>query len=138
MTKSNTTSEPAAASSSPTPFIPKVLKQISTNLLKLRVGSEVFLKITAAMKVAPMSAKEAAKPEGERKQPPTLIDCVDLPTGETVTIIAGATLKDLLSESYPGDTYVGKGFWIKVIEKKDVQGGGGRSYNVYDVKEIAV
>jgi hypothetical protein len=33
---------------------------------------------------------------------------------------------------------VGKSFQISIKEKKAAQGGGGRSYNTYDVVEIAV
>lgn len=117
-------------------FVPKVLKQVSTNLIKLRAGSSIYFKVTAPMKEAAKATRTDGKDAD--KNPPTLLDGVDLASGEVGTIICGSVLIDLFNSEYPSDSYVNKGFWIRVVEKKDAQAGGGRSYNVYDVKEIAV
>lgn len=120
----------------------KVLKQVSTNLLKIKAGVTVYVKITDKMHVAKASrADEAAAkkdPNAKRKEPPTLLPVINLETGEVQTIIAGTVLIDLLNDEYPSEGYIGKSYVIECLAKKDAQGGGGRSYNTYDVKEIAV
>lgn len=112
-------------------FVPKVIKKITQNLLKLRAGSLVYVKVRAPMELA-----KAIKRGKSDKAPPTLLPVINLETGEEQTIIAGAVLVDLLMDEYPDKSYVGKGFMIAVKEKKDSQEGGGRTYNTYDVAEI--
>jgi hypothetical protein len=134
-----TTASAAPAASTPTnvlPFKIKVLKQVSTNLLKLRAGDECYVTITGKMEKAQALKKQSA--EDAKKEPPTLIPVINLLTGEIQSIIAGSVLVDLLNDQYPKDTYVGKSFHITLKVKKAAQGGGGRSYNTYDVVEIAV
>lgn len=123
------------------PAAVKVVKQVSTNLLKMKVGTTVYVTITEKLHKAKISrADEAAAkkdPTAKVKEPPTLLPVVNLETGEVQTIIAGTVLVDLLNDEYPSDSYVKKSFMIATVQKKDAQGGGGRSYNTYDVKEIA-
>lgn len=142
MAKSKEKETPAAeapAAEAPAKFVPKIIKQVSTNLLKLRPGMTVYVKITDAMKKAPVLKKQQTLPDGEKpKEPPTLVPCINLETGEVVTIIAGSVLQDLFNDEYPGNGYVGKGFAIEVKDQKASAGGGGRRYNNYNVAEIEV
>lgn len=127
------------ATHTPAPFVPKILKQVSTNLLKLRPGMTVYVKITDRMQQAkPLKKGEKTKEDGTPREPPTLIPVVNLATGEVQSIIAGSVLRDLLNDEYPSDKYVGRGFMIEVREQKAAQGGGGRRYNTYNVAEIEV
>lgn len=118
--------------SAPLPF--KIIKQVSVNLLKIRAGMTVFVKITGPMHVAKRLKKETA--EDKAKEPPTLLPVINLETGEVQEIIVGSVLKDLLDDEYPAAKYVGRGFQIAVKEQKDAKAGGGRRYNTYDVAEI--
>lgn len=134
----NQSTAPSAASSTNVlPFKIKVVKQVSTNLLKLRSGMTAFVTITGKMEKA-KALKNQKAGEDKAKEPPTLIPVTNLETGEVQSIIAGSVLVDLLNDEYPKDTYVGKSFQISIKEKKAAQGGGGRSYNTYDVVEIAI
>jgi hypothetical protein len=142
MAKSNQNAAPTETSApAPTPakFVPKVIKQVSTNLLKLKPGMTVYVKVTDAMKKAPALKKQQTLPDGEKpKEPPTLLPCINLETGEVATIIAGSVLVDLFNDEYPNGSYVGKGFAIEVKDQKASAGGGGRRYNNYNVAEIEV
>jgi hypothetical protein len=131
--------ETVEETAAPAKFVPKVLKQISSNLLKLKPGMTVYVKATGAMAKAPALKKQQTLPDGEKpKEPPTLLPCVNLETGEVVSIIAGSVLVDLLNDAYPNAGYVGKGFAIEVKDQKASAGGGGRRYNNYNVAEIEV
>lgn len=130
------------ASASPTPapvtpgaFVPKVIKQVTLPLWKLRAGGELFVKITEKMQIAKALKNQTA--EDKAKEPPTLINAVKLDTGEVGQFIAGSVLRDIFNDEYPNNSYVGKGFWIKVEAQKDSKAGGGRRYNNYTVAEIA-
>lgn len=152
MAKSNDTptAAPAAVASAPAApaettapagprkFVPKVLKVITLPLIKLRPGSELFVQVVSPMFLADAIKNPKPLKEGETAQkPPMLVNVMDLETGEAAQIIPGQILQDIFTDKYPKETYVGKGFWIKVGEKKG--GGGGRSgYNTYTVSEIEV
>lgn len=131
--------ETAVTETHSTPDVPlqfKVIKQVSTNLLKLRAGMTVFVKVTAAMHTAKRLKKESA--EDKAKEPPTLLPVINLETGEVQSIIVGSVLKDLIDDEYPKQGYVGHGFQIALKEQKDAKAGGGRRYNTYDLAEIAL
>jgi hypothetical protein len=128
-----------AANVAPRIFDPskiKIVKQVSTNLLKLRPGMTVYVTIMGPMEKAKALKKQSA--EDKAKEPPTLLPCINLETGEVCSIIGGAVLVDLLNDEYPQNAYVKKSFQIVVKEQKDAKGGGGKRYNNYDVKEISV
>ena len=131
---------PAVVASNPVPgpFVPKVVKQVTMPLFKLRAGSEIYIKITGKMFLSKPIKGDKPK-EGEKaKEPPTLIPVVKLDTGEIGQIIAGSVLRDIFTDEYPNETYVNKGFWIVVTEQKESKAGGGRRYNNYTVSEIEV
>ena len=52
-------------------------------------------------------------------------------TPEEALMICATVLKSVLDENYPDKSYVGKGFKITKMEKKE-----GRSYNEYDLSEL--
>jgi hypothetical protein len=117
-------------------FQPKVIKQVSVNLLKLRPGVQLWALFTAPMAVSKPLKNQSA--EDKAKEPPTLLPIVNLESGEVQNIIVGSVLKDLLNDEYPNGSYVGRAFGIAVKEQKDAKAGGGRRYNNYDVVEIEV
>lgn len=126
--------EAAPAAANVVKFTPKVVKQVSVNLLKLRAGYTVYVLLTGAMATSKPLKNQTA--EDAKKEPPTLLPVINLETGEVQNIITGTVLKDLLNDEYPRNGYVGKSFWIAVKEQKEAKAGGGRRYNNYDVKEI--
>lgn len=118
-------------------FVPKVLKLVTLPLFKLKAGSEIFVKILdKAYKATPIKNEAPAKPGEAPKEPPMLVNVLKLDTGELGQIIPGSLLIDILNDQYPNDSYVRKGFWIKVGDQKASAGGGGKRYNTYTVSEI--
>jgi hypothetical protein len=97
------TDAPAAAPSNVStnvlPFKIKVIKQVSTNLLKLRAGMTAYVTITGKMEKAKELKKQSA--ENKAKEPPTLIPVTNLETGEVQSIIAGSVLVDLSERRIP-------------------------------------
>jgi hypothetical protein len=65
-----------------------------------------------------------------RKEAAYLAPVIDLETGEKGQIILGLVLREILSEEFPDDGYVGKCF---AISQSRVTG---KNYNVYDISEI--
>lgn len=119
-------------------FVPKVLKVITVPQTKIRPGMELFLLIVAPIVRAPAlkNAPVEKDSEGKEKLPPHLLRAVDLETGEITEIIPGTVLVDLMQETYPLNSYVGRSFQVKCNEQKAAKAGGGRRYNTYSVNEI--
>lgn len=127
---------PTTESTAPPKFVPKIIKQVSVNLMKLRPGVTVYALITGVMAISKPLKNQSD--EDKKKEPPTLLPFVNMETGEVQNLIVGAVLKDLLNDEYPKDSYVKRGFMIAVKEQKDAKAGGGRRYNNYDVAEVEV
>jgi hypothetical protein len=56
--------------------------------------------------------------------------CTDLETGQDVQVIVATVLRGILTEDYPNDSYVGKGFAITQYRVP------GKDYNHFDVAEL--
>lgn len=124
----------ATAAPTPAKFVPKVIKQVTQNLLKLRPGITVY--ILAREKMFESKPLKKQTEENKDKKPPTLLPVINLETGEAESIIVGDVLKDVFADEYPKDAYVGRCFMIAVKDQKASAGGGGRRYNTYNVVEI--
>ncbi len=124
---------PAAAQPSlPFAVIPK--KQLTQNVLKMRSGSLVYVRVTGAHYEA--KALKNERPSEKDKKRPELLPVTNLVTGQTHVLICGSVLLDVFTDEYPGGEYVGKCFRISLEEKKEAKEGGGRTYNTYNVTEI--
>lgn len=71
--------------------------------------------------------------DGQPRRPPTLVEVLDMDTGEMAQIIAATIIKTELSEAYPNDGYVGLGFEITKQKRKE-----GREYDPYSIVEVEV
>lgn len=103
-------------------FVPRKLKSVTRQLIKMGNNKPYYLKLQSAI--------HEGKKIGD-KEPAKLIDVVDLESGEEAQIIAGAVLVGILTEAYPGGEYVGKCF--EIVKFRDA----GTAYNTYNVSEIA-
>ena len=103
-------------------FIPKKLRSVTRTLFKMENNKEYYFKLQEPM--------YTGKKIGD-KEPATLLNVVDLETGEEGQIIVGAVLKGIMEESYPGQEYVGRCF--EVVKFRDAK----HDYNTYNVTEIA-
>jgi hypothetical protein len=135
--QTSVTTAASVPTASPRKFNPadaKVVKVLTLPLIKLRAGMVVYVQPLKAMYEA--KPIKNAKPDDKDKKPPTLLDVVNLETGELAQIILGTVLADIFNDEYPQGAYVKKGFKIEVGEQKASQAGGGKRYNQYSVFEI--
>lgn len=91
----------------------KRVRHVTRPQLKLTPGVEYYVKFQGP---AHLGEKVA-----DNKDPATLIDVVDLRTGEEMNIIAPAVFLKELNKAYPGESYIGKSFafeLMKVPEKR--------------------
>ncbi len=134
--KSATAESPSAPPAGFDPTTAKVVKQVTVPLHKLKVGDVIYVKVMKAIELAKEMRNK--KPGDEDKKPPHLMQIIDLQTGALENIIIGMTLVDEFNDSYPGESYVGRGFKIAVLEQKQTTGGGGKRYNTYAITEIEI
>lgn len=104
-------------------FVPRKIKSITKQLLKMENNRPYYLRIVGAM--------FAGKKIEDQKEAATLVDVINLETGEENQIIVAAVLKGILNETYEGEAYVGKCFEIVKHRVADVK------YNTFNVSEIA-
>ncbi len=108
----------------------KVKKILTRPLLKFAKDIPIHVLIEGKMYIG----KEMRQKEGEKKkEPATLVDVVNLDTGEQCQVICSAVVKSVLNEEYSGDAYVGKAFRITKLGR-----AAGKSYDAYGVAEIEV
>jgi hypothetical protein len=109
-------------------FTPVTKKVLTRPLLKFMADAPHYVRIECAMYIG----KEMKAAAGEKKkEPATLCDITDLETGEQAQMIVNAVVKSVLSESYTGDTYVGKCFSITKKTRTP-----GKSYDPFNIVEI--
>lgn len=130
MAQAKQSNAPAADESTNTgPVITfKEKKRVTLPVIKFEPGKPVFVKILGEMH---LGKKTKGRGDKAQMEPATLAEVVDLNTGENGLIICATVLKSVLDENYPNNAYVGKGFKITKMEKRE-----GRSYNEYDLVEL--
>jgi hypothetical protein len=115
-----------------TDFVPKRKRLLTRPVLKMPEGTPRYVRIEEPMFIG-KTVKEKAKGDDNKKEkePATILNVVDLSTGEQAQIVCNTVLKSVLSEEYPNNAYVGKCF---LIEK---QGRApGKDYNPFHIEEI--
>lgn len=103
-----------------------VKKQVVLPQLKLVVGNEYFFKPTSEMYIG--------KKIEDDKDPATLMNGVNLETGEECLIVVPTVLASVLREAYEerDDSYVGKCFRFELVKVN------GKKYHQVKVEEIEV
>lgn len=102
----------------------KRIRNVTLPVLKLGLGQPRFLYILGPMKEGPKL--------DDKKEPAILIHAADMETGEEGNVIAPAILRKELTEGYPGDGYVDRGF--EVTKTRDPE----KKYNHVSIAEVAV
>lgn len=106
----------------------KKKKVLTRPVLKLVENEPIYVKLVGPMHLG----KEMKQKEGEKKKDPaTLIDVINLSTGEEAQIIASAVIKSVLDELYPNQSYVGLGFSMVKQARQP-----GKQYNPVHIEEI--
>lgn len=110
-------------------FKAKAVRRVTRPVMKMEEGKAVFFRAVGAFyegrEIKPTSGTDA------QMKPATLIDVIDLETGEEAQIVAGAVLASNLREAYPNDTYKGRCFQVTKLPKAK-----GKRYFNFDVVEI--
>jgi hypothetical protein len=110
-------------------FQPKVKKVLTRPTFKLVVDVPTFIRAEDAMFVGTVrKRRDGTAPD---KEPPTLLNCTNLETGEQGQIILNTIVKQTLEEEYPSAAYVGKCFQITKQKRKE-----GKQYDPFNIVEI--
>lgn len=119
---------PAASAAMPSNFKPLRVITLPSLVLKM-AGDARALKFLDAMRVSSVVDKPTA--EGKKKEPATICGVIDVATGEQFTFLVPAVVKANLIRDFPGDTYVGKVFWIECLGRRKE----GQRYNDFKIVE---
>ena len=107
----------------------KISRRVTLPLFKIAAGTTLYIKCLAPMFIG----KEVSNAKGsteKKKEPATLMNVINLETGEEGQIICGAVLKGIFTDEYADDGYVGLSFMIEMHKVP------GKDYNGYTVTEI--
>ena len=111
------------------PFEPKTKKVLTRPTFKTVVDVPLYVKIQDKMFIG----KERVGRDGKKsdKAPPTVINVMNLETGELGQVLANTILKQTLEEEYPNDGYVNLCFAITKQKRKE-----GKQYDPFNILEI--
>lgn len=138
-----TLSEAAVAANAPARPKFKVKAHVTRTLLKPVPNVEFYVQPESPIHDAPKDdeiegvrrRKKAAPAEGEQvRQPPRLMDVINLETGEFQTMIVPVVLETELKRFYKEDSYVGKQFLMVRLDM--VKKAGGEGYSRWKIQEI--
>lgn len=112
----------------------KKLRAITLELLKPKVGEEIYVKFDAPIELAKdtRSPEQLAK-DPDKDTPPHVTKITNLVTGEQNELIVPAVLLSELTDACPDDSYIGKCFAITKLPKRE-----GKRYFPYRILEIEV
>lgn len=106
----------------------KIKKNITLPLMKPQIDVPVFIQVSSEMFVGKAVKKAGG---GKDMEPATLVNCVNLETGEESQIIVPAVLKGIFEDEYPKSAYVGLGF--RIVKHKQASG---KKYHNFSVAEL--
>lgn len=107
----------------------KKKKVLTRPVLKLIEDQTIYIKIVGEMHLGKDIKKK--KDDEKEKDPATLIDVINLLTGEEEQIIASAVIKSVLEDNYPDKSYVNKCFAMTKMARQP-----GKQYNPVHIDEI--
>lgn len=106
----------------------KEAKRLTLPVLKFEAGTPVAVKILEEMH---LGKKTKGRGDKAQMEPATICEILELDTGENLIMICATVLKSQLEEHFPDKSYVGKGFKITKMEKRE-----GRNYSEFDIVEL--
>lgn len=114
------------------PFTPKRKKLLTRPVFKLATGVSLYVFIEKAMYVGKdLDAKKPVDPSKPKKEPATILEVINLASGELGVLLVPAVVKGVFHDEYKNDTYVGKCFGITKQTRAP-----GKQYDPYNVEEI--
>lgn len=114
-------------------FVPQIIKHVTLPLLKPAIDVPVYIQVLKPMYIGKDVSAKSKNAEEKKKAPATLVDCINMETGELSQMIVPSVLKGIWEDDYPDDTYVNKGFMVTKQAKRE-----GKDYFPFSVAEIAV
>ena len=102
-----------------------VVKAVTRPVLRFGVQPE-YIRIESPM------YEGQVMPQSKIKDVPTLLEVINLKTGEAALMFCAQVFKQELSKSYPKDAYVGKDFQVRKIKAE------GARYALWSITEIEV
>ena len=119
------TSDLVEVTSEGTPPAFEVVKAVTRPVLKFGISPE-YIRIESPMRTG-------EKIEGAKfKELPTLLDVINLKTGEAQIIVCASVFRQELSKAYPDHGYVGKDFQVRMIKTPE------KDYKLWGITEIRV
>lgn len=112
----------------PKGFVPKVKRLVTLPVLSLKSGDIAFVKFLSKIEQSKVKQKDK---DGKEQDPAHIAQVTMLDTGENRTLICNAVLRSIMLEEYPNDSYIEKGFQIKVADPK-----AGKRYKGFEVAEL--
>lgn len=108
----------------------KKKKVLTRPVLKLVEGEPIYVKLVGEMHLG-KDIKDKKGDDDKKKEPATLIDVINLVSGEEAQIIASAVIKSVLEDNYPNKSYVGLCFEMTKQARQP-----GKQYNPVHIEEI--
>lgn len=108
----------------------KVTRNVTLPTLSLKEGQIVFVRFEEPIYVG-KKVEPKAGDTSKQKEPPHLVNVVDLETGELKTLILNTVLKSTIDEAYPNGAYVRKSFRVEKLPKK-----AGKEYHGFVIQEV--
>lgn len=107
----------------------KRVRTITRTVLRLTENETVYFTIEGPIYLGESSASQ-------KREPPSLIDVIDLETGEAGIVVAPLLLREHLNEGYPDNSYVGKSFEVTALSIKKSESGttGYRQLQIYEIE----
>jgi hypothetical protein len=110
-------------SSAPAPVF-RMKKAVTRPVLKFGASPEYVQAESAIYQGEPI-------PNAKIKELPSLLDVINLRTGEAMVIVCATVLRQELEAAYPGDSIIGKQFQIRKIKTS-------KDYSLWSIAEIEV
>jgi len=109
----------------------KTKKLLTRALMKLVKGEPRYLLCEKPIYLGKeMPEKDPTK---KPKDAAHILECLDLETGEEMQFLVPAVVQGVFKDTYPNESYVGKGFEITKMERQP-----GKGYDPYRVAEIEI
>jgi hypothetical protein len=129
------------AEEKPAPSTPAISfkrkKSITLSTLKFEVDKPLYVLLAGKLHEGKQRISRSGvvklDSSGNPRKPPTLVEVIDMTTGEVAQIIAATIINTEISENYPNESYIGLGFSIMKQKRKE-----GREYDPYEIAEVDI
>ena len=132
MAKKTKPNRPAPAERPGTDPRARSVRSVILPVLRKVDNVPLYVEFVSAMRTSTVKARVSKDKDGEKSmKPATVAEVINLETGEHANLICNTVLESNLTETYPGEGYVGKQFKIIQYEKAE-----GKRYKTFEITEI--